>query len=258
MGVFSPLAGAGANAGGGVWDGVRDSPSGVFCGYNSGNQPRSVASVRRAFSDGGGAFGGCFGGSVDYALRRKFPEARFSGVGGERMAGAGCTLIANPVGGSAMFLRAVVTRSAYWWRLLKRIDQEFRTAPPEVVIPIDSSAINLRIAAVARKRGLPVCYYVAPQIWASRPWRIEKIRRRVNTLCCILPFEEKYFRERGVNAVYVGHPMFDQAAESVRTDPRGDAAVCDSAGGGGVAGEAGGGQFGAADCGVSREPAGGD
>jgi len=120
---------------------------------------------------------------------------------------------------SAMLIGALFTESRYWWKRLKEIRAELRTLKPDVVVPIDSSAINLRIAAVAREEKIPVCYYVAPQVWASRPWRVKKIAAVVDTLCCILPFEERYFRERGVNGVYVGHPMFDVPAETPETDP---------------------------------------
>lgn len=143
------------------------------------------------------------------ALRRRHPEAEFAGVGGERMAGAGCRLLANPVQRSAMLAGALLTESRYWWKLLREIRREMEAVKPAVVVPIDSSFINLRIAATAKKAGFPVCYYVAPQVWASRPWRVRKIRKCVDTLCCMFPFEEKYFTDRGVHAVYVGHPMFD-------------------------------------------------
>ncbi len=103
----------------------------------------------------------------------------------------------------------VFTGFRYWWKLLRRIRAALAAEPPAVVIPIDSSFVNLRIAAIAKKLALPVCYYVAPQVWASRPWRVKKIARCVDTLCCMLPFEERYFNDRRVHAVYVGHPMFD-------------------------------------------------
>jgi lipid-A-disaccharide synthase len=163
--------------------------------------------------------GDALGAALMGALRRRYADAVFVGVGGPRMAAAGCRLLANPVARSKMLVGALLTESRYWYRLLKEIRREFRAIKPNVVVPIDSSAINLRIAAVARDEGLPVCYYVAPQVWASRPWRVKKIRRVVDTLCCILPFEEAYFRERGVNAVYVGHPMFDTEVDTVETDP---------------------------------------
>jgi lipid-A-disaccharide synthase len=162
--------------------------------------------------------GDALGASLIHALRHRYPEAKFVGVGGEKMAAAGCRLLSNPVARSAMFLGPLL-QAKYWWNLLGQIRAEFRVLKPDVVVPIDSSGINLRIAKLAKGEGLPVCYYVAPQVWASRPWRVKKIAAAVDTLCCILPFEEKYFRERNVNGVYVGHPMFDAAAESAETDP---------------------------------------
>jgi lipid-A-disaccharide synthase len=131
------------------------------------------------------------------------------------MEAAGCKLLANPVKRSAMLAGAVFTQSFKWWKLLRLIRRHLSGSAdvagrkPDVVIPIDSSFINLRIAAAAKEEGLKVCYYVAPQLWASRPGRIAKIKASVDTLCCVLPFEEKYFGERGVRAIYVGHPMFD-------------------------------------------------
>jgi lipid-A-disaccharide synthase len=118
-----------------------------------------------------------------------------------------------------MLAGALLTESRYWWKLLKQIRQEMAAVRPDVVVPIDSSFINLRIAAAAKKQGFPVCYYVAPQVWASRPWRVRKIRKCVDTLCCMFPFEEKYFQLRGVHAVYVGHPMFDAPPRSGDVTP---------------------------------------
>ena len=163
--------------------------------------------------------GDALGASLIGALRRKYPDARFIGVGGDAMAGAGCKLLSNPVKRSAMLVGAFLTQSRYWWSLLRQIRGELATLKPDVVVPIDSSAINLRIAAAAKRLKLKVCYYVAPQVWASRPWRVNKIRACVDTLCCILPFEEKYFQERQVHGVYVGHPMFDRPADASESDP---------------------------------------
>ncbi len=163
--------------------------------------------------------GDALGAALIVALRRRFPNAQFVGVGGELMAAAGCRLLADPVRRSAMLLGALLTESRYWWKLLRQIRRELRSLKPSVVIPIDSSAINLRIAALAKSLDFPVCYYVAPQVWASRPWRVKKIKAATDTLCCILPFEEKYFLDRGVHAVYVGHPMFDTPANDSTTDP---------------------------------------
>src|SRR5438445_2301973 len=69
--------------------------------------------------------------------------------------------------------------------------------------------MNLHFAKMARSCGVPVLYYIAPQLWASREGRIAKVRRYVNRVACILPFEEEYYRRRGVDATFVGHPLFD-------------------------------------------------
>ncbi len=163
--------------------------------------------------------GDALGASLIHALRRRFPDAIFVGVGGDLMASAGCRLLSNSVKRSAMLDTAVLNGARYWWKMLKEIRHELRALKPDVVVPIDSSGINLRIAGIAKQEKLPVCYYVAPQVWASRPWRVKKIAAAVDTLCCILPFEEKYFKERGVRAAYVGHPMFDTPADTPETDP---------------------------------------
>ncbi|MEI8197475.1 MAG: lipid-A-disaccharide synthase, partial [Phycisphaerae bacterium] len=153
--------------------------------------------------------GDALGAALIAALRRRYPAANFVGVGGPLMAAAGCQLLANPVDRSAMLIGAVFSQARYWYKLLKQIRRELVSLRPAVVVPIDSSAVNLRVAAIAKGQGIPVCYYVAPQLWASRPWRITKVKAYTDTLCCVLPFEESYFRRHGVNAVYVGHPMFD-------------------------------------------------
>ena len=163
--------------------------------------------------------GDALGAALIAALRRKIPDARFTGVGGPKMAAVGCKLLANPVAGSAMLVSGFIKNSLYWMKLLRLIKRELAATRPSVLIPIDSSAVNLRIAALGRELKIPVCYYVAPQTWASRPWRSKKIAGSVDTLCCILPFEEAYFRPRGINAVYVGHPMFDEPAESLESNP---------------------------------------
>ena len=162
--------------------------------------------------------GDALGAAVIPALRQLHPNANFVGVGGPHMAAAGCRLLADPTARSAMLIGAV-RQASYWYGLLGRIKRELQDHRPDVVVPIDSPTINLRIARMAKKAGLPVCFYVAPQLWAWAEWRMAKVKASVDTLCCVLPFEETYFKKNGLNAVYVGHPMFDTPAESPETDP---------------------------------------
>ena len=152
------------------------------------------------------------------ALRGEFPKARFIGIGGPKMAKAGCRLFADPTKNSAMLVGAL-SQAGYWLDLLKRLKKELALDKPDVIIPIDSPTVNLRIARLGKKLGVPVCYYVAPQLWAWAPWRIKEVRATVDTLCCVLPFEQHYFGHQGVHTVYVGHPLFDQAANRPEADP---------------------------------------
>ncbi|HMD55254.1 MAG TPA: lipid-A-disaccharide synthase [Phycisphaerae bacterium] len=162
--------------------------------------------------------GDALGAALIAVLREEFPDARFTGIGGDKMAAAGCRLLADPTRNSAMLLGAV-TQVGFWMKLLDGVKRQLALDPPDVVIPIDSPSVNVRVAHLARKAGIPVCYYVAPQHWAWGSWRTGKLRGVVDTLCCVLPFEENYFRLKGIHAVYVGHPLFDQPANSPDVDP---------------------------------------
>ncbi|MCG3129664.1 MAG: Lipid-A-disaccharide synthase [Phycisphaerae bacterium] len=101
------------------------------------------------------------------------------------------------------------------YRILKDVDRCFAVDRPDAVILVDSPTLHLPMARIARRHNIPVIYYVAPQLWAWGSWRIGRVRRRVNRLAVILPFEEAYFRARGVNAEYVGHPLFEALRERV-------------------------------------------
>ncbi len=162
--------------------------------------------------------GDALGAALIGALRQEFPDGQFTGIGGPKMIQAGCRVWADPTGNSAMLAGAVL-QARYWWRLLRQVRREFATHPPDLVVPIDSPTVNVRLSRLARRRGITVCYYVAPQLWAWAPWRIKAFAAAVDHLCCILPFEEDYFRRQGVPTTYVGHPLFDQPADGAAGDP---------------------------------------
>jgi len=143
-----------------------------------------------------------------HQLREKPEKLHCDGLGGEAMAAAGCELQENLVDRSAMLTHAF-GQVFFYWKLLGRVKQHFAQNPPDVVVAIDSPAWNFHVALAAKKYGIPVLYYIAPQMWAWGGWRIGKLRSRVDKVACILPFEEAWFRERGVEAQYVGHPLFD-------------------------------------------------
>jgi lipid-A-disaccharide synthase len=148
------------------------------------------------------------GARLIHQLREELGKVRCEGLGGEAMASAGCELLENLVDRSAMLTHAF-GQVFFYWKLLKRVKRHFAQNPPDVVVVVDSPAWNFHVALAAKAYGIPVLYYIAPQLWAWGAWRIGKLRSRVDQVACIMPFEEKWFRERGVQAEYVGHPLFD-------------------------------------------------
>ena len=142
------------------------------------------------------------------------PMIEWVGFGGERMAAAGCTLLANPVQRAAM-LYNVLKQLGYYKQLIRQAKEYLSQNAVDLVVVCDSPAFNFHLAKAAKALGIPVLFYVAPQLWAWAPWRIHKLRRCCTKLACILPFEEEWFRSRGVDATFVCNPLFDEMNEPV-------------------------------------------
>ena len=143
------------------------------------------------------------------ALRKIRPDAHIRGIGGPRMTESGAMLFHETVGGAAMGWRGAL-RAIEVIRILRRVRKQFEIERPDLHVCIDSSAMNLPFAKMAKSMGIPVLYYIAPQLWASRESRMKQVRKYVDRIACILPFEELYYRSHGVNATFVGHPLFDE------------------------------------------------
>ena len=150
------------------------------------------------------------------ALRERIPDVRFVGAAGQRMAAEGCEALADLTDKASM-LGGPILRLGYYVRTIKRLQEAIRKIRPDVHVPVDSPAMNWHLAAAAKQAGAPVVYYVSPQVWAWAPWRVKKLARLTDAVACILPFEEEYLRSRGVNATYVGHPIFDDIAPAPET-----------------------------------------
>jgi lipid-A-disaccharide synthase len=142
------------------------------------------------------------------ALRKTNKNIDFTGVGGQKMANAGCQLLQNTADKAAMIYNAF-TQVAHYIRLIKQIDRYFQRNKVDLVIVCDSPAFNFHVAKAAKKAAFPTLFYVAPQLWAWAPWRLRKLRKRCDKLCCILPFEQQWFSERNVDTVFVGNPLLD-------------------------------------------------
>jgi lipid-A-disaccharide synthase len=136
-------------------------------------------------------------------------SVQWVGLGGPKMAAAGCRLLENPVGKAAM-LYNVFSQLGYYRTLLKTAADYLKTNPVDLLVVCDSPAFNFHLAKAAKRLGIPVLFYVAPQLWAWAPWRIFKLRRCCDRLACILPFEKDWFSRRGIQTEFVGNPLFDE------------------------------------------------
>ena len=143
------------------------------------------------------------------ALKQGGGGIEFVGIGGPKMAAAGCELIENTVGRAVMTYTAIA-HAGHYYRLVRRVRRYLQEHPVDLVIVCDSPAFNFHVAKVAKRAGIKTLFYVAPQLWAWASWRIHKLRRLCDKLCCILPFEEEWFRQRGVDTTFVGNPLLDK------------------------------------------------
>jgi lipid-A-disaccharide synthase len=163
----------------------------------------------RIFISAGEPSGDIHGANLIRALRRLYPEVDCVGFGGERMEAAGCRLLYPLCQLAVMWFLRVFANSHIFLRLLSLADRFFRRRPDAVVL-IDYPGFHWWLARRAHFHGIPVYYFVPPQLWGWAGWRVGKMRRFVDHVLCVLPFEEKWYQERGVSAYYVGHPFFDE------------------------------------------------
>ena len=153
------------------------------------------------------------GAALIRACREQCPTIRFVGVAGPRMVDAGCDSIFDMTPHAAMLLGIVksLARGAAMFRTSSR---HLRRYPFDACVVIDSPMIHLPLAGEAHAAGIPVLYYIAPQLWAWGGRRIHKLRNRTERVAVILPFEEEFFRDRGVRATFVGHPLAERWAST--------------------------------------------
>jgi lipid-A-disaccharide synthase len=157
------------------------------------------------------------------ALKRLDPGLTFCGIGGARLQEAGVRILFRSSDMAVVGLTEVISRSATLARAYWTVKGILRKNRPALVILLDYPDFNLRLARAARRLQVPVLYYISPQVWAWRKGRVEIIRRCVDRMAVILPFEKDFYRERGVEVDYVGHPLVEEIpadldAGKARTD----------------------------------------
>jgi lipid-A-disaccharide synthase len=143
-------------------------------------------------------------------LKRVQPNVKFSGFGGPLMEQAGCRLIYTMTRLAVMGVSGVIPHLWKFYKLVRQAGRYLEDSRPDAVVLIDFPGFNWWIARKAKAAGIPVFYYFPPQLWAWAPWRIRKMRKFVDHILCTLSFEKDWYARHGVEAEYVGHPVFDE------------------------------------------------
>jgi lipid-A-disaccharide synthase len=148
-----------------------------------------------------------YGAQLIEALRRLDPSLEVFGVGGDRMRAAGCDVVFDSKDLAVVGITEILSHLPKIWGLFCKLVAEADRRNPDLAIVIDAPAFNWRVARAMHQRGIPVAYYVCPQFWAWRQGRVKLLREYVTKALAIFPFEEQFFRERGVDTTFVGHPL---------------------------------------------------
>ena len=143
-------------------------------------------------------------------VRKLCSDIALEGIGGAQMRSAGVRVHHETVAGARVGLTAFL-RAAEMVRILRWTRRHFRdNGAPSLMVCCDSWTMNKHFLRVARESGVPTLYYISPQVWASREGRAKRMRRDIDRMAVILPFEEPWLRQRGIDATFVGHPLFDE------------------------------------------------
>jgi lipid-A-disaccharide synthase len=177
----------------------------------------------------GEASGEMYGAQLIEALQRRDSSLEFFGAGGDRMRAAGCKTVVDAKDLSVVGITEIVSHLPKIWGLFNQLISTADAQSPELAIVIDSPAFNWRVAREMRKRNVPVVYYVCPQFWAWRQGRVRLLKKYVTKALVIFPFEEKFYRDRGVDTMFVGHPLADLARPSISRQDYADAHLLDAA-----------------------------
>lgn len=169
----------------------------------------------KLFISAGEASGEHYGALLLTALQRRLGasgrEATFFGMGGERMAAAGLDVVVRAEEMAVMGLTEVVHHLPRIYREFRKLKASIKRNRPDVAVLIDFPEIHFRLAKELHRLGVPVLFFVSPQLWAWKKYRIKLVQRYVTKMLVIFPFEESFYGEHGVDAEFVGHPLTELA-----------------------------------------------
>ena len=169
----------------------------------------------RILISAGEASGDRLGAGLARAIRRRRGDADLVGMGGDEMAAAGVRLVQHASQVSVMGLFEVVRHLPVLRETMTILERVLSEERPDVLVPIDFPDFNLRLAQRARRHGIPVVYYVSPQVWAWRKRRLRKIKPVVQRMLVLFPFEAEFYERAGIPVTFVGHPAAERAASEV-------------------------------------------
>src|SRR5262245_59284646 len=153
--------------------------------------------------------GDLHGSTLCRAIQALRPDVRLVGMGGSRMAAAGMDVVVDPTREAVVGTSEALGRIPALYQAYRRLAQRMREHPPCALVVIDFPEFNLQLARQARRAGIPVLYFIPPQLWAWRRGRIRQMARRITRVLAILPFERDLYESAGVPVEFVGHPLLD-------------------------------------------------
>ncbi|MFM8271466.1 MAG: lipid-A-disaccharide synthase [Gemmata sp.] len=166
----------------------------------------------KLFVSAGEPSGDLHGSNLIRALRLQQADVQITALGGDRMKAAGADLLYPLANHAVMLFQNVFRQLPQYFRIANTALYHIRTQKPDAVVLIDYPGFHLEFVKRVRAFGVPTYYFVPPQIWAWKQWRVRKVRKNFDAVLTALPFEDRWFHARGVNTHYVGHPYFDELA----------------------------------------------
>ena len=182
----------------------------------------------RIFLSAGEASGDAYGASLISAVLEQLPAASFTGLGGSQMEDAGQERVVKAEDVAVMGLTEILRHIPHIYASYRKLVGNIHRDRPDVAVLIDFPDVNFRLAKHLRRAGVPVVWFVSPQLWAWKRRRLRWVQQRVDKMLVIFPFEETFYRQRGVDSEFVGHPLVgnivgrmsrDEYAATYRLDP---------------------------------------
>ncbi len=167
--------------------------------------------MREVLVIAGEASGDLHGAALARAIASRRPDLHLTGIGGRRMREAGVEIIEDAEALAVMGFVEVIGKIPHHWALLRSLEKRLASGKVALLVTIDYPGFNMKVAAAAQRHGVPVLYYITPQVWAWGANRLPKLAKLITRAAVILPFEEALLRKHGIDATFVGHPLLDRA-----------------------------------------------